>query len=112
MRASGIQRVEAGNIRATLRHRIRIVLRPSVEKIVRRQHAPARRGIQAISAFVILQGLVVGRSRKRSIRVVGRWNVLQKVLRWRGPNPLRNDSPWKNRVKRSCGGNRVAELLR
>ncbi len=58
--AAEIKRVEARDIRPALSDRVRIVLRPVVEKVVGGHQSPAGVGVQPIRAFVVAQGFVEG----------------------------------------------------
>src|SRR5271166_1445154 len=57
--AAKIQRIEARHISSALRRGIRIVLREIVEKIISRNETPSRVGIEAGSALVVMEGLVI-----------------------------------------------------
>ncbi len=53
LRASPVESVETGDIRATLRNRVGIVLRPIVEEIVGGKHSPMRVGVEPVGAFIV-----------------------------------------------------------
>ena len=101
LRAASVERVEARDVRAALRDRVGIVLRPVVEKVVSGEQAEARVGVEAVGALVVAQGLVEGRGGERAVGIIGRGNVLQQIGPGRDPGGCRNRGVRKDASR--CG---------
>ena len=102
LRAPRIESVKAGDVRASLRHRVGIILRPVVEKVVGGKKSPGGVGVKPLRAFVVPQGLIVSGGREGSVRIVGGLGpILQKIAGRPGPCALRDRGAGENAV---CGG--------